>query len=155
MHLSADDRFALLDVIYAYNLAADEKDVEATLAHYVDDGWIDGDMETGKGKEAMRRDLPKIFKAEVTLKRHLANNVRFATPETENEVTATYVLLVMEGQAAPISIATSIVTDRFRRVDGTWKVVHHHVAVDPNARWLVKAGAKAVEVIDTVKKQLS
>ena len=54
-----------------------------------------------------------------------------------------------------MSIATSIVTDRFRRVGDEWKVVHHHVAVDPSARWLVKAGEKAVNAIEDVKDALS
>ena len=151
--LSADDRFAILDVIHAYNLAADEKDVEETLKYYVEEGQIEGDMETRKGKEAMREDLPKIFKAEVTLKRHIANNARFKSEA--DEVMVTYVLLVMEAKAAPMSIATSIVTDRFRRVGNEWKVVHHHVAVDPSARWLVKAGEKAVDVIEDVRDKLS
>lgn len=155
MRLSADDRFAILDVIYAYNIAADEKNVEATLEHYVEEGWIDGDMETGKGKDAMRKDLPKIFAAEVTLKRHIANNVRFEPQQDANEVTLSYVLLVMEAKAAPISIATSIVTDRFRRVGDAWKIVHHHVEVDPSARWLVKAGEKVVDVVEDVKEKLS
>lgn len=155
MNLSSDDRFAILDVIYAYNLAADEKDVEATLTYYVDEGQIEGDMETRQGKDAMREDLPKIFKAEVTLKRHIANNVRFESQTDTDEVVAKYVLLVMEAKAAPISIATSIVTDRFRQVGSEWKVVHHHVAVDPSARWLVKAGGKAVDMIEDVKDALS
>ena len=154
MNLSSDNRFAILDVIYAYNLAADEKDVEGTLAYYVDEGQIEGDMETRPGKDAMREDLPKIFKSEVTLKRHIANNVRFESQTDTGEVIVKYVLLVMEAKAAPISIATSIITDRFRRVDGEWKVVHHHVAVDDSARWLVKAGAKVVDTIEKVKDTL-
>lgn len=152
--LSPEDRFAILDVIYAYNLAADKKDVEATLEHYVDEGYIDGDMSTGKGKAAMRKDLPSIFAAEVTLKRHIANNVRFLSVDESGDVTVQYVLLVMEAKAAPVSIATSIITDRFRRVDDTFKLLHHHVAVDPSARWLVKAGEKVVNAVETVKEKL-
>ena len=155
MPISPEDRFALLDVIHAYNMAADEKDVEGTLNYYIEEGLITGDMSTGKGKAAMREDLPKIFKSEVTLKRHLVNNVRFFPGEKKGEVKVTYILLVMEAKAAPLSIATSIVTDHFRRVGDEWKIITHDVAVDPSARWLVKAGAKAVEVIEEVKEKLS
>lgn len=155
MKIFSEDRFALLDVLHAYNMAADKKDVEATLKYYIEEGQITGDMSTGKGKAAMREDLPKIFKSEVTLKRHLVNNVRFFPGDREGEVKVTYILLVMEAKAAPISIATSIVTDNFRRVNGEWKLVTHHIAVDPSARWLVKAGAKAVEIIEDVKDKLS
>ncbi len=155
MPLSADDRFAILDVIHSYNLAADEKDVEATLTHYVEEGWIDGDMETGRGHEAMRRDLPGVFAPEMTLKRHLACNVRFGQEQAGGEVTIEYILLVMEGQLASIPIATSRITDRFRRMEEGWKVVHHHVAVDPSSRWLVKAGEKAYNAIEELKAMLS
>lgn len=153
--LSADDRFAILDVIHSYNLTADEKDVEGTIAHYVEEGQITGDMQTGKGKAAMREDLPSIFKAEVTLKRHLANNVRFFPTENSEEFRVTYVLLVMEGRAAPISVATSLVTDLFRRTDQGWKVVRHHIEVDPSARWLVKFGEKVVNVVENIQEKLS
>ena len=154
MALSADDRFAILDVIHAYNLAADNKDVDATLAHYVEEGWIDGDMETGRGREAMRRDLPAIFAPEVTLKRHIACNVRFGVLQASEEVDVHYILFVMEGKAAAIPIATSMVTDRFRRTDAGWKVVHHHVEVDPSSRWLVKAGQKGYDALQSLKAAL-
>ena len=73
--ISPEDRFAILDLIAAYNLAADNKDVEATVAFYTPDGQIVGDMETSIGHEGLRADLPDIFAAEPGLKRHLVNNV--------------------------------------------------------------------------------
>ena len=155
MPLSAEDRFAILDVIAHYNLASDIKDVDATVRHYTEDGYIDGDMSTGRGHAGLRADLPDIFATEVTLKRHLANNVRFAEPIAGgDEVEVAYVLLVMEAGMAPVSIATSIVTDRFRRVGGAWKVAHHHVAVDPSARWMVKAGEAVQQTVKKVKEKL-
>lgn len=154
MLLTADDRFAILDVIAQYNLAADEKDVETTLTFYTEDGYIDGDMNTGRGKDAMREDLPDIFATEVTLKRHLASNVRFAERQGD-EVEVSYILLVIEGGVAPLTVATSIVTDTYRLVDGVWKVAHHHVAVDPSAKWMVKAGEKVQKGVKKVGEILS
>ena len=155
MPLSADDRFALLDLIARYNLAADEKDVEATVAHYTDDGYIEGDMSTGRGKDAMREGLPDIFATEVTLKRHIATNVRFGEPDDQGEVEVGYVLLVMEAGAVPVAVATSMITDTFRRVDGEWKVARHHVAVDPSARWMVKAAEKVQAGVKKIKDAIS
>lgn len=154
MTLAADDRFAILDLIAQYNIAADEKDVEATLAFYTEDGYIHGDMSTGRGKEAMRKDLPDIFAAEVTLKRHIASNFRFGERQMD-EVEVTYILLVIEAGIAPLTVATSIVTDTCRLVDGTWKIAHHHVAVDPSARWMVKAGEKVQSGVEKIKEVLS
>ena len=152
--ISPADRFAILDLIAAYNLAADVKDIEATVGYYTADGQIEGDMRTGKGHAGLRADLPDIFAAEPGLKRHLANNVQFLGRTADGEVEARYVLLVMEASAITLSIATSLVTDRFREVDGTWKVAHHHVAIDPSARWMVKAGQQVQQAIKSVKEAL-
>ncbi|MGB3789538.1 MAG: nuclear transport factor 2 family protein [Phormidesmis sp.] len=154
MKLSAEDRFAILDVIAQYNLAADEKDVEATLALYTEDGQIGGDMSTGKGKDAMRQDLPDIFAAEVTLKRHIASNIQFKE-RNGDKVEVGYILLVIEGGIVPLTVATSIITDNYRLVGEEWKVAKHHVAVDPNAQWMVKAGGKVQKGVKKVKEALS
>ena len=154
MPLSADDRFALLDLIARYNLVADEKDVEATIALYTEDGQIVGDMSTGPGHAGLREDLPDIFALEVTLKRHLACNVRFAEPAGD-EVEAHYVLHVVEAGVAPVTVATSLVSDRFRRVAGEWKVARHHVAIDPSARWIMKAGEKVQAGVEKLRDRLS
>ena len=154
MKLSAEDRFAILDVIAQYNLAADEKDVEATLALYTEDGQIGGDMSTRKGKDAMRQDLPDIFAAEVTLKRHIASNIQFKE-RNGDEVEVSYILLVIEGGIVPLTVATAIITDNCRLVSEDWKVAKHHVAIDPNARWMVKAGEKVQKGVEKVKKALS
>lgn len=152
--LTAEDRFAILDIIAQYNLAADEKDVEATIALYTEDGYIGGDMSTGKGKDVMRRDLPDIFATEVTLKRHIASNVRFKE-RNGNEVEVGYILLVIEGGVAPLTVATSMISDTYRLVDDEWKVAKHHVAVDPSAKWMVKAGEKVQEGVKKAKEVLN
>lgn len=154
MLLTADDRFAILDVIAQYNLAADEKDVEATLAYYTEDGHIDGDMSTGRGKAAMRKDLPDIFATEVTLKRHIASNFRFGERRGD-EVEVKYILLVIEGGVAPLTVATSIITDSYQLANGEWKIARHHVAVDPSAKWMVKAGEKVQQGVEKVKEVLN
>lgn len=156
MPLSADDRFALLDLIARYNMAADDKDVEATVALYTEDGQISGDMATGPGHAGLRADLPGIFALEVTLKRHIAANVRFAdAPEGADEAEAAYVLHVVEAGVAPVTVATSVVTDRFRRVGGEWRVAHHHVAIDPSARWVMKAAETVQHGVEKVKDALT
>ena len=154
MKLTAEDRFDILDIIAQYNLAADEKNVEATIAFYTEDGCIEGDMSTGKGRDAMRQDLPEIFAAEVTLKRHIASNIQFKA-RNENEVEVGYVLLVMEAGVAPLTVATSMITDTYRLVGEEWKVAKHHVAVDPSARWMVKAGEKIQKGVEKVKEALN
>src|SRR3712207_3990870 len=136
MALTAEDRLEIMDLVARYNLAADEKDVEATLAEYADDGVIEGFYSTGRGKEAMRQDLPAIFEAEGTLKRHLALNPRMAGDGDEAEVS--YVLLVVEGEERPAVGATALIRDQLRRVGDRWLVVRHGIEVDPSIKVYVQ-----------------
>ena len=132
MALTVGDRLEIMELVARYNLAADEKDVEATLAEYADDGVIEGFYSTGRGKEAMRRDLPAIFEAEGTLKRHLAPNLRIGGDGDVAEVS--YVLLVVEGEERPAVGATALIRDELRKVEGRWLVARHHIGVDPSIR---------------------
>ena len=130
MTLTVEDRLAIMDVVARYNIAADEKDVEATLKHYTEDGQIEGFYSTGKGKEAMRRDLPTIFEGEGTLKRHLAPNLVIEGDGEGAQVR--YVLLVVEGEEQPMVGATARITDEMRKVDGRWLISRHLIEVDPS-----------------------
>ena len=132
MALSAEDRLGIMDVVARYNLAADEKDVESTLLHYAENGQIEGFYSTGRGKEAMRRDLPAIFEGQGTLKRHLAPNL-VIDGDGENARVG-YVLLVVEGEERPMVGATARITDEMTKVDGRWLISRHLIEVDPSIR---------------------
>src|SRR3712207_1692857 len=121
-----------MDLVARYNLAADEKDVEAMLAEYADDCVIGGFYSTGEGKEAMRDDLPSIFEAEGTLKRHLAPNLRITGDGVVAQVS--YVLLVVEGEERPAVGATALIRDQMRKVRGRWLISRHHIEVDPSIK---------------------
>ena len=102
------------------------------VADFADDGVIEGFYSTGQGKEAMRRDLPAIFEAEGTLKRHLALNPRISGDGEVAEVS--YVLLVVEGEERPAVGATALIRDELRRVGDRWLVVSHRIEVDPSIK---------------------
>jgi uncharacterized protein (TIGR02246 family) len=127
--LTADDRFSILDVIARYNRAADERDVEATVALYTEDGYIDGDFSTARGREGLRADLPGIFEMEGTLKRHVTTN--HIIEGDGDTATVRSMLVVLEGETAPAVGATSVIADELRKVDGRWLVARHHVKIDP------------------------
>ena len=130
MSLSVEDRLDIVELINRYNTLADERDVEGTLECYTDDGQITGDFSTGEGKEAMREDLPAIFEAEGTLKRHLALNHQLSGDGDAAE--ARYILAVLEGESIPSVGATAVITDELRKVDGAWLVKRHNVDIDPS-----------------------
>lgn len=130
--LSTDDRLAILEVIAHYNRLADERDVEATVALYTEDGFIDGDFQTGPGPDGLRADLPGIFAMEGTLKRHITTNDLIEGQE--DRATVRSLLLVVEGETLPGVGATADITDELLKVNGQWKIAHHHVAIDPSMR---------------------
>ena len=132
MALTVEDRLEILELLSRYNLAADDKDVEAMVADFTEDGMIEGFYSTGQGKEAMRRDLPAIFEAEGTLKRHLALNPRMAGDGDEAEVS--YILLVVEGEERPAVGATALIRDELRKVGDRWLVARHRIEVDPSIK---------------------
>lgn len=147
--LSADDRFAILDVIARYNRLADERKVEETIAVYTDDGFIEGDFSTGPGPDGLRADLPGIFAMEGTLKRHLsANHIIEGDGE---RATVRSLLVVVEGETMPGVGATADITDELRLIDGSWKVARHHVAIDPSMRFVMQAQSSSV--IEQASKQ--
>ena len=128
--LSANDRLAILEVITRYNRLADDRDVEETVALYTQDGFIEGDFQTGPGPEGLRADLPGIFAMEGTLKRHITTNHLI---EGEGDrATVSSMLVVLEGETLPGVGATADVTDEFQKVDGQWRVARHHVKIDPS-----------------------
>jgi hypothetical protein len=129
MALTVEDRLDIVELINRYNTLADERDVEGTLGCYTDDGQITGDFGTGSGKDAMREDLPAIFEAEGTLKRHLALNHQLSGDGESAE--ARYILAVLEGESIPSVGATAVITDELRKVDGEWLVRRHEVDIDP------------------------
>jgi hypothetical protein len=56
-----EDRLKILELLSRDNLAADEEGVEVLVADFADDGVIEGFYGSGRGEEAMRRDLPAKF----------------------------------------------------------------------------------------------
>ncbi len=127
--LQVNDKLEILEAIARYNKAADERDVEATVALYTTDGFIEGDFSTAKGHEGLRQDLPQIFAMEGTLKRHISTNHFFE--ESADTAVVHSVLIVLEGESFPGVGATAIIRDEFRKEEGRWKVASHRVTIDP------------------------
>jgi ketosteroid isomerase-like protein len=136
--LTTDDRLAIADLIARYNRLADERDVEGTVALYADDGHIEGDFRTGPGPDGLRADLPGIFAMEGTLKRHITTN--HIIEGDGARATVRSILVVCEGETLPGVGATADVTDELRKIDGTWKIARHHIAIDPAMRNAMAGG---------------
>ena len=150
--LSADDRLDILDMLARYYLANDAKDVEQALTECTADAVITGDFEMRADHQ--REDLQKIYAGEPGKKRHLMLNPIFLSA-TDDQVEVRHLMLVIEASLVPATIATSNVYDKIRRVNGDWKIAEHRIEVDPSAKWMVQAGQKVQEIVETVKDKLS
>jgi len=136
---SPADRLEMLQAIARYNRAADERDVEAYVAEFTQDGVIEGHMTTAPGRDGLRADLPGLFAMEGTLKRHLSVNHVVSGDGDGDAATVRSMLLVVEGEGEPEVVATAQITDDMRRVDGRWLVARHHVDIDPGMFVAMKA----------------
>ena len=150
--LSADDRLDILDMLARYYRANDNKDVDQALAECTTDAIISGDFEMRATHQ--REDLEKIYAGEPGKKRHLMLNPIFLSTSVD-EVELRHLMLVIEASVIPAAVATSDVYDKIRRVDGAWKIAEHRIEVDPSAKWMVQAGQKVQEIVETVKEKLS
>ncbi|MBC7961228.1 MAG: nuclear transport factor 2 family protein [Vallitaleaceae bacterium] len=135
--LTAEDKFEILDVIARYNRAADLRDVEKTVSLYTDEGIIEGDFHTRRGKAGLRQDLPGIFEMEGTLKRHISTN--HIIEGDGNTATVYSMLVVLEGETFPSVGATVDITDEFRKEGGRWLIARHHLKIDPSMMNAAKA----------------
>ena len=132
MTLTADDRFAILDVLAAANRAADEKDVAGMMAWYAEGSSIEGDMQASGDRSAFAEGLETIFQNEPGLKRHIGSGHLF---EAEGDKAVVRSLLtVFEGDDAPTLVATADIRDELVREDGGWRIARHVVTMDPGTK---------------------
>jgi len=127
--ITTEERLHIMEQIAGYSLASDNKDVEAHMAYYTDEGYIDGGMKTGPKNTNMAEDLQQIFAMEGTLKRHFAMNYMFK--KVGNEIHVDYLLMVVEGEQLPGVMATGQIHDEFVKVGEVWKLKKHQINIDP------------------------
>lgn len=127
--ITSELKVNLQETIANYCLTSDNKDVQAHMAFYAKNGFIDGGMRSRPKTEGMAEDLAQMFAMEGTLKRHLALNHRFS--QEGEHIRVDYLLLVVEGELLPNVIATAQVQDIFTLEDGEWKILKHLVTIDP------------------------
>ena len=126
--LSAEDRFAILDVLAAANRAADAKDVPGTKRFYAEAGRIEGDMQAPTDGMGFDDALTAIYEGEPGLKRHVGTNHTFEG-NTDRAVVLS-ILTVFEGDEAPAIVATADIRDELVRENGAWRIARHVVTMD-------------------------
>lgn len=122
MGLSLDDRVAIEVLCYRYNVAADERDAEAYVSLFTEDGSWDGPLGRFEGHEGLRRLVAALaVSTALAGTRHWANNLQIAGDSASG--TATVSLDNLLAQATPegprlASLSRSEAS--LVRVDGRW-----------------------------------
>ena len=124
-------KMAILETLAKANRAADQKDVPGTAACYLEEGYIEGDMQARAG-EHFNEDLQQIYDNEPGLKRHVGTGHIFE--ESGNTVTVKSLLTVFDGEEQPGVVATAAIEDEVRQTDGAWKIARHRVDMDPGTK---------------------
>lgn len=134
--LSTADRLEILDVVARADDFATARDVQGYLGLTTEDMLLDGGEGTHRGRTALPDALAHIWSAEAPGTRHVSVGVTVTDVDegadgVPNALTHATLLLVT---TAPPALRTVVgVTQRLRKVDGTWLIARRTVVADAGA----------------------
>ena len=137
MGLTRDDKGEIVELCNRYALAIDDDDIEAWLATWTDDGVMEASFGTARGKDNLRALQVQLEHGLSTGKRHVS--VNHVVADAGDVATArSYFIIFDRGTNAVV--ATGVVADDLRRVDGVWAFARRTLTTDPN--WKQGQGAR-------------
>jgi uncharacterized protein (TIGR02246 family) len=130
--LSADDQFAIRDVIARCAWALDTGDVEAFVACFGSDGVLVWDVfetpDRWEGEAALRH-FAEFFRAQPTSagrQHHVTNTV--ITPSAQGALARSYVTVALrQGHGPHLLNVMGYYEDLFRREDGRWRLAERSI----------------------------
>jgi ketosteroid isomerase-like protein len=121
--LTASDRLDILDLLARADSAATRRDAEAYVRLFTDGAVLDGVKGEESGKDALRRGVDLVWRAEGPESVHLTlNAVTDAIEGDPDRAVATSKLLILRGSDLTIA--------------GVWTIIHHVVRLE--GQWLVE-----------------
>ena len=126
MPLSAEDRFAITELMARYNHAADFGDAAGFADTFTEDALFEGSASTARGREELMQVIRNSPPDRPS--RHWNNNALI--DGDGDDATAKVYLLRISVDGAPQLLASAVYHDTLRRVDGEWKFSHRKVHVD-------------------------
>ncbi|MDX2089778.1 MAG: nuclear transport factor 2 family protein [Kofleriaceae bacterium] len=129
MSLTTEDRLVAHELLARLDHAVDAQDWDRYLSYFAPEARMEPGFAPPVEGLASIREFLVATEGGTRGKRHIASNV--ILDEEGDRVIATSYLLVVEREDLPKVVATARITDTLVRRDGTFKVLHHRVEVDP------------------------
>ena len=139
--MSAADRLDILDQIGRYSYAADERDADRLAALFTEDGVIErwlidsaASEERSEGHAALRAWAQGHYDArpEGVQTRHHQRATVFDELTADSARTSTMLLLtwIGPGDRAPVTTASGVYHDEWRRTPGGWRIARRAIHID-------------------------
>ena len=143
MELTASDKLEIMELAARFEMSLDKEDVENYLATFAEDGALEGFWGIAKGKEELRQGFYVMLATFARGKRHCSSNA--IIQGNSSEATMESYLTVVNREDLNRA-GSAFVTDRVRKINGTWYLVLRQIDVDPSLPMLnqsQQAGASA------------
>jgi len=132
--MAASDHEQIRALLARYNFAFDFGDAEAWTACFTDDGAFESVGVESEPVHVDRADLHAFAERQFGINqlrgRHWTNNELIEIDGDGQEATMScYMLALTVGRG--LVGTTGVYRDRLRKVDGQWRFVHRHIAIDP------------------------
>jgi len=125
------DRFEITELLNRHQIAIDLRDTTAYADLFAPDGEFESPFGTARGTEAIQEMTRGLHEQGFTEgKRHLTGPMTVEVNGDEAQALSYW--WVAETREAPGVYSTGTYTDRLRRIDGRWKILHRKQEIDPN-----------------------
>ncbi len=118
-----EDRLAIIDLLNRLEIALDLGNAEAYADGFAPDGRIDAASHQAEGTQALRAMISRMYASGfLPSKRQYLGPIKVDVDGDEaRAVSNWWIADIREG---PTLWATGTYTDRLKRIDGEWKIVH-------------------------------
>jgi hypothetical protein len=128
MTLAATDRLALIELVTLVDSYATARDSRRYAALFTDDGRMDGEVASAKGRDQLEQTVVRIWATEPAGTRHLTLNMTIDDSGADPEVSSTLVLLV-PGNPAGIASVADVRQVAVHTADG-WRIRSRTITLD-------------------------
>lgn len=118
-----EDRLAIIELLNRHEMALDLGDAEAYADGFAPDGRIDAASHQAEGRQALRAMISRMHASGfLPSKRQYLGPVQVDVDGDEAHAVSNWWIADIQGGSSVW--ATGTYTDRLKRIDGEWKIVH-------------------------------
>ncbi len=135
MTLSAEDRFAISELLARASYAYDQRDLPLLESCLCDDAAISFRVAGGdlvgpfSGREAMMAVYRDAMESQSDVRRHVVSNAMFTPKDAEVDVISNLTLFATK-DGSTVLLTVGLYHDTVRLDDGEWRILKRHVELD-------------------------